>query len=253
MIYFGLAAEGNNTVQADSPLFEQRYRERFAGYDPDTARALLDELGLTRRDSRGIRLLNDGRALEIIVETAGEDTEQSDVLELIESTWRDVGVKLFTKPLQREVLRNRVFSGLTVMSVWSGLENGLPTPDMSPAELAPTSQQQLQWPMWGQYYESNGKLGQPPDLAPAERLVRLNARWLTSVTSKDRAAIWHEMLAINAEQVFTIGVVSSVPQPVAVNRWLRNVPQKGIHNWEPGAYFGIYGPDTFWYERPSHE
>ena len=49
--------------------------------------------------------------------------------------------------------------------------------------------------------------------------------------------------------MYTIGVVSSVPQPVVVNRWLRNVPSKGIHNWEPGAYFGIYSPDTFWYQE----
>ena len=59
--------------------------------------------------------------MEIIVETAGESTEQSDVLELVESTWRDIGVKLFTKPLQREVFRNRIFSGKTLMAIWGWL------------------------------------------------------------------------------------------------------------------------------------
>ena len=55
------------------------------------------------------------------------------------------------------------------------------------------------------------------------------------------------MLNIHAEQTFTIGLISGVPQPVVVNRRLRNVPAKGIYNWEPGAHFGIYQPDTFWY------
>jgi peptide/nickel transport system substrate-binding protein len=32
-----------------------------------------------------------------------------------------------------------------------------------------------------------------------------------------------------------------------VNNSLRNVPATGIWNWDPGAYFGIYRPDSFWY------
>ena len=31
-----------------------------------------------------------------------------------------------------------------------------------------------------------------------------------------------------------------------VNRTLRNVPPKALYNWDPGAYFGIHRPDTFW-------
>ncbi len=54
------------------------------------------------------------------------------------------------------------------------------------------------------------------------------------------------MLSIHAEQVFTIGVINGVPQPVVVSRALRNVPQEGLYNWDPGAYFGLYHPETFW-------
>jgi hypothetical protein len=61
-----------------------------------------------------------------------------------------------------------------------------------------------------------------------------------------REAIWREMLTIFAEQVFTIGTVSGVPQPVVVSNRLRNVPEEGIYSWDPGAHFGIYKPDCFW-------
>jgi peptide/nickel transport system substrate-binding protein len=248
VIYYGLAVEGNNSVMRECPLYEPRFRNAWARYAPKEANALLDALGLTARDARDIRLLPDGRPLEIIVETAGEDTEQSDVLELIESTWREVGVKLFTKPLQREVFRNRIFSGATIMSIWGGLENGLPTPDMSPHELAPTSQQQLQWPKWGQHFETAGSAGEAPDMQAAEQLVSLNEQWRTARGREQRADIWRAMLEIHSQQVFSIGIVSGVPQPVVVNARLRNVPAEGIYNWEPGAHFGIYHPDTFWFE-----
>ena len=61
------------------------------------------------------------------------------------------------------MLRNRIFAGETLMTIWFGLENGIPSADMSPYEFAPTSQQQYQWPKWGQYYETRGQAGEPPD------------------------------------------------------------------------------------------
>jgi peptide/nickel transport system substrate-binding protein len=249
VIYYGFAREGNDTVFPDSPMFKPEYLTAWAEFNLKKANALLDEVGLDKRDDEGLRLLPDGRPLEIIVETAGESTEQVDVLELISSSWRKAGIKLFSKPLQREVFRNRIYSGETLMSVWGGLENGLPTPDMSPSDLAPTRQDQYQWPKWGQYHETGGKVGEAPDLPAAEKLMELNSQWLTSSSTAERKRIWQLMLDIRADEAFTIGIVSGVPQPVVINHKLRNIPKKGIYNWDPGAHFGIYHPDTFWFDQ----
>jgi peptide/nickel transport system substrate-binding protein len=27
------------------------------------------------------------------------------------------------------------------------------------------------------------------------------------------------------------------------------VPAKAFYNWEPGAFFGLYNPDTFWFKH----
>lgn len=247
VVYYGLALEGNNTVLPESPLYRPEYRRAWAEYDLEQANALLDAMGLKRDAPGGLRRLPDGRPLEIIVETAGESTEETDVLQLIRDSWGEVGIKLYTRPSQREVFRNRVFSGQAVMSVWQGLTNALPTPVMSPEELAPTSQQQLQWPQWGHYIETRGTAGTPPEMPSARELTELNRRWRTAETRAEMERIWHRMLEIHSEQVFTIGVVAGVPQPVVVSNRLRNVPEEGIYNWDPGAYFGIYEPDTFWF------
>jgi peptide/nickel transport system substrate-binding protein len=165
---------------------------------------------------------------------------------MIRENWREIGVKLFPKPSQREVLRNRVFSGEALMSVWTGMENGLANPDISPEELAPTSQQQLQWPKFGQYFETSGKAGEAPDIPEAVELMKLNAQWRESPTREERTKIWQRMLQIHADQQFVIGVIGGVAQPVVVRNTLRNVPEKGTYNFEPGAFFGIYHPDSFW-------
>jgi len=247
VLYFGLATEANNTVLPESPLFKESYQKSWAKFDKKAADKLLDEMGL-KRGQDGYRRLPDGRLVELIVETAGESSEQADVLELIRVTWKEVGIKLFTKPSQREVLRNRVFGGEALMSVWSGLENGLPTPNMSPDDLAPLSQQQLQWPKFGQYHETAGKAGLAPDIPEAVELVKLSAAWRAANTRAERENAWHRMLAIHADQQFTIGVISAVPQPVLARTTLMNVPEKGFYNWDPGAFFGIYHPDTFWFK-----
>jgi len=245
VLYFGLAIEGNNTVLPDSPLFKERYQTLWANFDRSAANKLLDAMGL-KRGADQIRQLPDGRPMEIIVETAGESTEQTDVLELIREMWREIGIKLYSKPSQREVFRNRIFSGDALMSVWEGLENGIPTADTNPEELAPTSQQQLEWPKFGQYRETSGKSGDAPDIPEAVELLKLLAAWNAATTKEAREAAWQRMLEIHAEQQFAIGVVSGVPQPVVVRNNVQGVPEKGIYNWDPGAFFGIYRPDTFW-------
>ena len=189
--------------------------------------------------------------LQLIVESAGEGTEETDVLRLIGDSWERLGISLFVKAEQREVFRNRIFSGDTMISVWTGLENGVPMPQSLPSELAPTSQQELEWPKWGQYFETHGQAGQPIDMPEANELMKLYMDWRHALSREEQEKLWHAMLQINADQVFTIGTVSGVPQPVVVSKRLRNVPKESIYSWDPGAHFGVYRPDCFWFSHST--
>lgn len=251
-IYFGLGEEGANTVLGHSPMYSPEISKMWSTYDPEQANALLDQMGLTQRNEDGIRLLPDGRPMQIIVDTADAGSEQSDVLELIGESWKEIGISMFIKPSQLEVFRNRIFAGDSIMSMSNGVDNSFPTPDMSPAEFAPSTQQQLMWPKWGQYIETGGKSGEKVDLPAARQLAEWLQDWRMSPDPAQRLNIWFEILHVWAEQVFTIGIVSNVPQPVVVSDHLHNVPEKAIFAWDPGADFGLFKPDTFWVdnERP---
>ncbi|MBB45035.1 MAG: peptide ABC transporter substrate-binding protein [Rhodospirillaceae bacterium] len=248
VIYYGLAIEGNNTVLPGSPLYKPHYRSKWAQLNLKSANQLLDDMGLLKRDSRGIRLLPDGNPLNLIIETAGESTEQTDILELIHDSWLKIGIKIYSKPSQRNVFRNRIFSGETAISIWSGIENGLASANSSPAEFAPTTQQLLQWPKWGQHFETGGKAGQIPNDPFALELLKLYRDWRAEPVFTKRKDIWEKVLDIHTEQVYSIGLIAGVLQPVVVSNNLQNVPIKGIYNWNPGAHFGIYSPDTFWFK-----
>lgn len=249
VVYFGMAIEGNNTVLPESPLFKSEYQTSSTDFDLKEANRLLDELGLVNRDDRGVRLLSDGRPLEILIQTAGESTEETDILELVHDSWLRAGVKLYSIPSTREVFRNRIFSGDAMMSIWSGLANGLPTANSNPAPLAPTSRYQYQWPQWGQYYETRGQAGLKPEMEEVKQLMQLNHDWRIAADKSEREEIWHDMLKIHQQQMFSIGIIAGVKHPVVVNKSLHNVPLNGFYDIEPGAYFGIYKPDTFWFSE----
>jgi peptide/nickel transport system substrate-binding protein len=249
VIFYGLGRPSANTMLPKSPLYRPEYAHAWAQFDLRQANRLLDEAGLAKRDSDGIRRLPDGRRAEIIIETSGQSSEQEDVLSLVHDSWLKAGLKIYTRPTQLELFRKRIYSGDTIMSVWNGLDNAIATADMSPKELAPTVQAQVQWPQWGLHFEENGMAGESPDVPEVRQLLDLLAQWKRSGTTQEREAVWHKMLAVHAEEVFTIGTVNATRQPVVVSPNLANVPDEAVFNFDPGGYFGRYLPDTFWFRK----
>jgi peptide/nickel transport system substrate-binding protein len=247
-LLFGLGTEGNNTVNASSPLFQETFRTTHANYDPDLANRLLDEIGLTARDSADIRKLKDGRIMEIVVELDGESSDVVDALQLVTEMWRDIGVKLFVKPQDRSILRQRSYAGATVMVASQGLDNAIPTALMPPSELAPVRQDHYSWPKWGQYAETQGKNGEPPAGAEIQQLVALYREWLATTEEEDAARIWSDMLRLHAENQWVIGTVAGELQPIVINKKLRNVPSKALFSWEPTSLMGVYRIEEFFLE-----
>ena len=247
-IFFGLAQETGNSVLEDSPLYKDEYAYAWTDFEPDQANKLLDEAGYAKKDD-GFRYLPDGRKMEIIVETAGESSQETDVLQLVTDHMKNIGIALFVKPGQRDILRQRVGAGEVIMSTWEGLNRGLATPDMNPEELVPVSSVQGQWPIWGKHYETKGEGGEKPEGKEVEELVELYKGWRQAPNRNTQKEIWHKMLKIFTDQVYTIGIVSGGLQPVVVNENIRNLPKDGVWAFEPTHYFGYYLPDTLYFDE----
>ncbi len=248
-LYFGLGKEGGMTALSQSPLFDLANLYSSAIYYPAKANALLDEMGLTEYNQAGIRLLPDGRPMEFVIETAGERQEVDNALAIVTDTWREIGIKLIMRPLDRDILRNRVYAGVSMAAVWFGWDNGLPTAATSPKYLAPTNQEFFSWPKWGQYYVTGGSAGEAPDMEAPKRLLQLSDDWSHTMDPKERKVIWRKMLDIHAKEQFAIGILSEAPQPVVVSKHLRNVPEVAIWAYDPGAHFGVHRIDEFYFDN----
>lgn len=249
VLYYGLAHESADTVLPESPLYKEDYAKAWSAHDPQQANQLFDEAGLSKRNKQGIRLLPDGRRADIIIESAGESTLETDVLELITDHYRQVGISLFIRSSQRDIFRSRTMGGNVQMSVWKGLDNGLPSADMPPVHLAPSNDDQLQWPLWGLHYMSRRKKGWPPDMSSVQELSTLLDKWMLSTSTEQRTDIWNRMLTIYTDQVFSIGTVNGGLQPLARSAHLKNIPDSGLYGFTPTSYLGVYLPDTFWFDK----
>ena len=246
VVYLGLAIPSNNTVIARSALHKPDYATRWAGYDPQAAGRLLDEVGLVRRDANGVRLLPDGRPAVIVVESQSEQTEEADALKLIADQWKRIGIRMLVRQQTFENFWIRNSSGEAMMTAYGGLFTAVPTADTSPREFAPTMQGGLQWHKWGMYAASKGKQGEPCDLPEACRLLDDVSEWERAADEAGRRRAWEKILQTTADQVFTIGTVNGIRQPIVVGPKIRNVPKEAFYGWDPGGYFGLYRPDTFW-------
>jgi len=249
VLYYGLARESANTVLPESPLYKEEYAAAWSNHDPFQANDLLDEVGLTKRNSSKIRLLPDGRPANITIESAGDSTLETDVLELITDYFREIGIALFIRSSQRDIFRSRILGGSVLMSVFRGLDNGLPSADMPPTQMAPSTSDQLQWPLWGLHYMSGKKKGQASDMPHVQELSALLDQWMLSTSTEQRTDIWTRMLTIHSDQVFSIGTVNGGLQPLARSARLNNIPDTGLYGFAPTSYLGVYLPDTFWFDE----
>src|SRR5262249_46744471 len=93
------------------------------------------------------------------------------------------------------------------------------------------------------------KQGEACDMEEGKKLLELLLKWERSTDAAERRKAWDEILSVNAEQVFSIGTVNAVLQPLTVGKKVRNVPEKGYWAWDPGGYIGLSQPATSWTSR----
>ena len=104
----------------------------------------------------------------------------------------------------------------------------------------------LQWSRWGMFVESKERMGEKCDVEAACKLLDYVKEWEHATNEAERTKAWEKILAANADEVFTIGTVNGIRQPIVVGPKIKNVPKEGYYAWDPGGYIGLYQPDTFW-------
>ncbi|MGQ9632344.1 MAG: ABC transporter substrate-binding protein [bacterium] len=247
--YFGLSYPTQATVLPKSRFYEESYAKAWAEYSPEKANALLDEMGLPWDASRRYRLRPDKKPLTVVLENCdiGAIRSYNKVIELLKEYWEKIGIQIVVKTVEPGIWWSHLQANEQEITCW-GVDN---FSDLAIQQLMPwmvpgsgyagTSWYAIPWHNW---VVSEGKSGKEP---PPE-VKAMREKWLRMRESNDEAEITRlgkEIFAQQADQLYYIGVVGSLKQPLIVKNRLKNFPFEAV--WSNDVSLSLYAWSFQWY------
>jgi peptide/nickel transport system substrate-binding protein len=232
-IYLGFGKPAQLQMIPGSRWRDDKLASRDTAFDKKRADALLDEVGLTKRDGKGIRLRSDGKPLTLNLDVPVDDPGSVAVGELLIEFLRDVGVTMNVRSLAREQVRALIDNNDMEFGIWIGDKCSDTMFPHSPEWHVPYLT--TGWNVWGmayaQWYESGGKRGEEPK-GDAKRVQDLFDEMQITVDEARRLAIGKEILKLNADNLWNIGDVGEVPIPVILGDNYVNYPEEGVTSYD---------------------
>jgi len=195
-------------------------------YNPTKANALLDEMGLDKRDSEGWRLRPDGKRMELLIETSAPSTDFIPLCKILVENWKDIGIHTTMKYIDGSLLTQRVEANETEVVVASWFD--LPVIEHNPTMInyvvlndpRKISQGFYEW------YTSFGKKGMEPpaEFKPIFTLFQKMRSSKTPTEIKRYLEAWGKTVH---DTLFMLVPVEDIMIPLVVNERLGNVPEKG--------------------------
>jgi peptide/nickel transport system substrate-binding protein len=225
--FYGMGQPRQNTPSELSPFYSKKHENAYIEYDPDRANALLDELGLDKRNAEGVRLRRDGKPLELNLD-ASNATGFTEALQLVVRNWCEVGIKADLRVKSYELWRQRFWSGLHDVNVmgYDSQENPVTDPPFPVDRYSPTARK------WGLWYSSHGTDKDAEE--PPPEIKQVAALWQQIIATPDEAEqvrLFSKVSDLLADNIWRIGLVSNAPRPVVVLDSFRNVPPVSNYDW----------------------
>jgi peptide/nickel transport system substrate-binding protein len=211
----------------------------FADYDVESANTLLDEMGLTERNSDGIRLRPDGEPLVLRVNYSLQGGPRQ-VHELVRDYWRAIGINMDLNELSSDELGSLLENNEHAIGTWTA-DGTAATELPNSARFAPpfNARDIGAGTVWFEHFISGGERGEEPP-ADVLRLFEIQRELNTvAVGSPEFEALVLEAVEIHQNRLFLIGVVGDLPKPIIVSNALGNFPDDRID---------FYG--SFWHMFP---
>lgn len=240
----------------DTEFYSEKLFKSYTQYDPARANALLDEIGLTRRDRDGFRTFPDGTKMVWFLnmtEYTGNDPAQ-----FVVDDWARVGIRCVQRIRTRPLFYAEKHAYEHDFSVWTSESEFLPF--IEPRSFLPTYNESLYAPAFGIWYQNGGLYGnpaarrpaaqEPPIGHPLRRNMEIIEQIYQSGDAERRRELFRKIQESNAEEVWTISIATSPPQLVVVKDGFRNVARTALF----GAIYqtpGNAGLETYFWENPS--
>ncbi len=255
----GLGVPKQGTVSREAWHFQtpegkavfNAWAKSFTEFDLKKANALLDDMGLTQRDSENYRLRKDRQRLSLLfdIPPAGTSSTGTDTALIVADGWRQLGIEVILKswPSAEYTLRQKVAT--YTVSLHAQAEMDLFT---YPDWIFPTADNYWHSKI-GKWYKTGGKEGEAPT-GIMKDLLAIYARIIREKDLKKAHQLVLQAVKLHTEKgLFAIGTVGELPQIVIAKNNFRNVPltPQIMGPWAPAGPATSY-PETFFYSSAAH-
>lgn len=223
LVYIGQGEPFQVAPRPESHFYDEEMAKQYTEYDVALANEHLDRAGYTERDAEGFRLGPDGQRISFIFEiSSGRDPGWIDALELIQGYWRDVGIDMQFRDIDRSLLLTRWEAYEHDVSMWQGF-GGLNVM-FDTRWYFPSNPVHSAWAMaWSQWYAGTPGGEEPPE-AP-RRQMELYGQLRTMANPERQDELMREILQIAKEEFYTIGISLPAQGYGIVRNNFHNVPE----------------------------
>ncbi len=257
IVSLGLAVPRQAALSSDSPEFQspegravfEEWANSYAEYQPETAKKLLDEVGVVDANGDGWRERPNGKDLELVVDILVTDPQCIDAMDLIKEDWEGIGLKTTLNVIEGTVMTQRANEGQYM--IWARGSNcawGVVSapPHWTPIEFTGYAIA----PRIGLYYQTGGKSGiQPRPGSALEQLQQAYTEVISEVDPVEREKKLLRAYRIHIDEgPVNIGTIAEHPSPAVVKNSFRNVPEFGVPGpWDLG-YPGTTAPEQYFFK-----
>ena len=237
IIFLGKGTPRQATVHPSEPYYKPEWGEADIEFDRERANRLLDEIGITDRDSEGFRLDLDGNPFVIVIEYPDTQAHIAEGLELIKEYWEKVGIKVLIKAVAIQLfwehgdqleIEVAIGEALSSYNVWRFAR---------PWQRYLIAERQIENGERTLEDFADGKLpGEEPPQWGRDHWNWFEETKVYPTYSREYNEYATKILDYNAEHCVFIGTVGMVPHIIVAKNYVKNIPDKfpPTYAW-PGA------------------
>ncbi|MBI5252218.1 MAG: ABC transporter substrate-binding protein, partial [Desulfomonile tiedjei] len=243
IVYRGKGVQRQAAPLKESHFYSPSYESAYIEYDPGKAGTLLDEIGL-KLGAHGKRYRPDGQPFRVTLEVVVANQSWVDQAEIVASNLKSIGIDTEVKSETRELFLQRTQGASHDIALWTG-DGGIECL-LDPRWYFPYSNESLNAPLYGQWFQSGEKKGEEPPAEIKELMDTYNLI-LRTVSPEKRRELFGKIIAANEKNLWVVGLVHDPPDYYVVSKNMFNVPKKDFQSWmypNPGPAH----PEQFFYD-----
>jgi peptide/nickel transport system substrate-binding protein len=223
--FLGLTEPNQISPLPASPHYWEAQAKDKIEHDPAQANAYLDDMALTERDGEGYRLRPDGKRLTLVYEYAPVFGSWGLIGQLLVTHWKELGIELIAKEEARELFEERHEANELDIGVWTG--SGEFDPLIQPRSFIPYTTQGNWGREYAVWWDTGGTEGEEPT-GDVRKVLELWEEVKLAVDEAEQIRLFRQILELNMENLWMLGVCTPASTPVIVKNSFRNVPEEAL-------------------------